>query len=55
MADYYSSELTKSKEDRKITSLKERSQENSLKNDLTALQHSLQSDIDLQAKKILSL
>ena len=55
MADYYASELSKSKEDRKITSLKERSQENSLKNELTALQHSLQSEIDLQAKKILSL
>ena len=41
--DYMYSELRKSKEDSKITSLKERYQENSLKNELTVVQHSLQT------------
>lgn len=53
--DYLFTELRKSREDSKISSLKERSAENSLKNELTVIQHNLQTEIHLQAKKIASL
>jgi len=41
--DYLFTELRKSREDSKISSLKERSAENSLKNELTVIQHNLQT------------
>lgn len=38
-----------------ITMMKDKSNQNNLKNELTVLQHSLQSDIQLQTKKISNL
>ena len=38
-----------------ITSMKERSNENHLKNELTALQYSLEGEINIQSKKIQAL
>ena len=49
------SELRRNREDKIITSMKEKSNENHLKNELTSLQHSLQSDIHRQTKKISNL
>ena len=49
------SELRRNREDKIITSMKEKSNENHLKNELTSLQHSLQSDIHRQNKKISNL
>ena len=41
--DYLTTEMRKNREDKMINSMKERSNENHLKNELTALQYSLES------------